>query len=88
MNFLRVWAPDANRLEALVRRHPRLPMKKEADGTRGWWSVTDPEIGSDVYYAFIIDGKEQFLPDPWTRFQPGGGTWTIARRGGCSVPLD
>jgi maltooligosyltrehalose trehalohydrolase len=67
MTRLRVWAPNAARLE-LALGDERRPMTRE-DG--GWWGGEWPDIGAGTDYAFSIDGGPP-LPDPRTRWQPHG----------------
>jgi maltooligosyltrehalose trehalohydrolase len=71
MNILRVWAPNANRVAALIAQR-RFEMGKEGGEARGWWRVSAPEVIGDIDYAFVIDNEEKPLPDPRTRFQPYG----------------
>ena len=71
MNILRVWAPNANRVAALIGQR-RFEMEKEGGEARGWWRVSAPEVIGDIDYAFVIDNEEKPLPDPRTRFQPYG----------------
>ncbi|MEP7177795.1 MAG: malto-oligosyltrehalose trehalohydrolase [Pseudonocardiales bacterium] len=60
-----VWAPDVNRVRALVAGE-RVDLVKGEDG---WWSGAHAPPGTD--YAFLLDGDEP-LPDPRSRWQPNG----------------
>jgi maltooligosyltrehalose trehalohydrolase len=71
MNALRVWAPNAKRVVALIAQR-RLEMEKEGAEARGWWHVSAPEILPGADYSFLVDDDEKPLPDPRTRFQPYG----------------
>jgi maltooligosyltrehalose trehalohydrolase len=71
MNIIRVWAPSANRVAALIARR-RFALEKEDGEARGWWRVSAPEVVAGTDYSFIIDNEEPLLPDPRTRFQPHG----------------
>jgi 1,4-alpha-glucan branching enzyme len=99
MNILRVWAPNANRVAALIAQR-RFEMGKEGGEARGWWRVSAPEVIGDIDYAFVIDNEEKPLPDPRTRFQPYGihgasrivdhgefkGPTSISPRRRCQMP--
>jgi maltooligosyltrehalose trehalohydrolase len=71
MNILRVWAPNAKRLAALIGQR-RLDMEKEGGEARGWWQVSATELAPGTDYAFFVDDDEKPRPDPRTRFQPYG----------------
>ncbi|HEX6128197.1 MAG TPA: malto-oligosyltrehalose trehalohydrolase [Candidatus Limnocylindria bacterium] len=66
MEPLRVWAPAAERVEAVVDG-ARLPMQGDSGG---WW-VLDRAVPTGVDYAFSLDGGEP-LPDPRSAWQPQG----------------
>ncbi len=70
MSVLRVWAPNARVVAALVGQR-RLAMEKEDAPARGWWRVDTPAAVAGCDYAFIID-DEKPLPDPRSRWQPQG----------------
>ncbi|MBV9119421.1 MAG: malto-oligosyltrehalose trehalohydrolase, partial [Chloroflexi bacterium] len=63
---LRVWAPRANKVEALLGSDAK-PMARQQDGT--WLTDIPGRAGSR--YQFRLDGG-QALPDPYSRFQPDG----------------
>jgi maltooligosyltrehalose trehalohydrolase len=71
MNIMRVWAPNAKRVAALIGQR-RLEMKQEGGEAHGWWHISAPEIVPGVDYAFFVDDDEKPIPDPRTRFQPHG----------------
>ncbi len=66
MSTLRVWAPLANRVNAVVD-DGSVPMAPDGDG--GWWSVEldVPSTG----YRFSVDGGPP-RPDPRSGYQPEG----------------
>ena len=63
-----VWAPLKKRVRALVdnREH------EMALDHGGWWRVDVPDAGAGAAYAFLLDDDETPLPDPRSRWQPGG----------------
>lgn len=65
-SFLKVWAPNAKRVEALLVDEDRMvDMTQQGE----WWSV---RVDADnVRYKFVLDGGEP-LPDPRSPFQPEG----------------
>ena len=66
-----VWAPDASRVAVAVERDSAthtLDLTAEEDGV---WSADDPEGAAGDLYMFCLDGGRP-LPDPASRFQPGG----------------
>lgn len=71
MSILRVWAPNAKRLVALIGQC-RLDMEKEGGDARGWWQVSAPELDPGADYAFLVGDDEKLTPDPRSRFQPHG----------------
>jgi maltooligosyltrehalose trehalohydrolase len=64
---LRVWAPDAERVEVVVAGR-RCEMER-TDG--GWWSASPPEARPGADYAFVVDGGDP-VPDPRSPWQPAG----------------
>ncbi|HEY2105562.1 MAG TPA: malto-oligosyltrehalose trehalohydrolase [Candidatus Binataceae bacterium] len=71
MNEIRVWAPNARRIEVQLQGQ-RLPMEKAGGEERGWWRLRGAQAMAGVDYAFIIDDDERPLPDPRSPWQPGG----------------
>ncbi|MBV8053675.1 MAG: malto-oligosyltrehalose trehalohydrolase [Deltaproteobacteria bacterium] len=71
MNILRVWAPNAKRVAALIGQR-RLDMEKQGGEANGWWQVRAHELVSGADYAFFVDNDEKPTPDPRSRFQPHG----------------
>ncbi|HEY7333022.1 MAG TPA: malto-oligosyltrehalose trehalohydrolase [Candidatus Limnocylindria bacterium] len=66
MSELRVWAPVAERVEAVVGTR-RLEMRSD-DG--GWWTL-GRSLPAGTDYAFSLDGGDP-LPDPRSPWQPEG----------------
>ncbi|HLW71059.1 MAG TPA: malto-oligosyltrehalose trehalohydrolase [Candidatus Binataceae bacterium] len=66
MSFLRVWAPEAAKLE-IEQLDRRLAMKRAEEG---WWTSVEP-VSFGVDYAFFIDGEGPW-PDPRSASQPSG----------------
>ncbi len=65
---LRVWAPAAQTVDALVGKgEQRVPMRAR-DG--GWWA-SDEAVPAGTDYRFSLDGGAP-LPDPRSRWQPAG----------------
>ncbi|WP_019558642.1 malto-oligosyltrehalose trehalohydrolase [Thioalkalivibrio sp. ALE12] len=67
MTTVRVWAPEANRVE-LECGDNRMPMDHRADG---WWSLYTEQLVHGSDYAFRVDGNGPF-PDPRSAWQPQG----------------
>jgi maltooligosyltrehalose trehalohydrolase len=63
---LRVWAPAAQTLDAIVDGR-RMPLAAEEGG---WWAL-DEELPPGTDYAFSLDGGDP-LPDPRSAWQPAG----------------
>jgi maltooligosyltrehalose trehalohydrolase len=68
MHVFKVWAPKATRADVKLGDHKYAL----AQTGGGWWEaeVESAEAGSD--YVFLLDGKDQPLPDPRSAFQPHG----------------
>jgi maltooligosyltrehalose trehalohydrolase len=68
MTTFEVWAPDHDRvrLRALDADHEMAPAE---DGT---WRVTLPDAGPGTDYTFLLGDDDTPLPDPRSRWQPGG----------------
>ena len=68
MYVFKVWAPKAQSVDVEVGD------VKYAfaviDG--GWWEVEVESAGAGTDYVFLLDGKDQPLPDPRSAFQPHG----------------
>lgn len=72
--MIRVWAPEAERVEiefgAPGEQPAREPMVR---GDGGWWRWEGDHTAYEVYdYAFVLDGEEPALPDPRSAWQPHG----------------
>jgi maltooligosyltrehalose trehalohydrolase len=63
---LRVWAPDVARL-TVEAGGTGTPLARD-DG--GWWA--GPELAPGTDYAFLLDGSDEPVPDPASRWQPYG----------------
>jgi maltooligosyltrehalose trehalohydrolase len=63
---LRVWAPDVGSIR--VRAAGR-DAALDAAGD-GWW--TGPDLAPGTDYAFLLDDKDEPVPDPASRWQPHG----------------
>jgi maltooligosyltrehalose trehalohydrolase len=63
---IRVWAPNAGSVEAVVEG-TTLPLTSEPDG---WW-VHAPGLPPGTDYAFLLDGAGPY-PDPRSAHQPHG----------------
>ncbi|OLL71142.1 Malto-oligosyltrehalose trehalohydrolase [Pseudonocardia sp. Ae168_Ps1] len=68
MTEFAVWAPDRNRVSVLVG-DDRIALDP-APG--GWWRTELPDHGHGTDYAFLLDDDPAPLPDPRSRWQPGG----------------
>jgi maltooligosyltrehalose trehalohydrolase len=66
VSALRVWAPNVSRLAVLV--DGRTTELEPAED--GWW--TGPELAAGTDYAFLLDGGDEPVPDPASRWQPAG----------------
>jgi maltooligosyltrehalose trehalohydrolase len=67
VSVLRVWAPDADRVEVEIAGARREMAR--LDG--GWWSAEPPDARPGADYAFVVDGGPP-LPDPRSHSQPTG----------------
>lgn len=61
-----VWAPEAEKVELLLKDQSPVPLQKDA---LGYWS-TSLEVEPGTLYKFVVEGKA--LPDPASRSQPEG----------------
>ncbi|WP_018686432.1 malto-oligosyltrehalose trehalohydrolase [Actinokineospora enzanensis] len=68
MESFTVWAPERARVRLVIdgTRH------EMARDDHGWWHAEVPGAGPGTDYAFLLDGDEQPLPDPRSRWQPDG----------------
>jgi malto-oligosyltrehalose trehalohydrolase len=68
VTVLRVWAPDASRvdLEAAAQQHAMTPA-----GAPGWWEASLADGPGDIDYTFRLGGGDP-LPDPRSPRQPFG----------------
>src|SRR5688500_10661531 len=66
---LRVWAPAASRVEVVFpERQAAEPLTAEGNG----YFRAEVEARALDLYQFRLDGREQLVPDPASRFQPQG----------------
>ncbi len=68
MHVFKVWAPRAKNVDVKVggQKYPLVP----TDG--GWWEGEVEGAGAGTDYVFLLDGKDQPVPDPRSAFQPQG----------------
>ena len=66
MDAIRVWAPHASSVDVRVDGIDT-PLASTGDG---WW--TGPALAPGTDYGFVLDGSDQQLPDPRSRWQPDG----------------
>jgi maltooligosyltrehalose trehalohydrolase len=63
---IRVWAPEVSTIK--LRADGRdTDLQPAGDG---WW--TGPALAPGTDYAFLLDGDDQPIPDPASRWQPAG----------------
>jgi len=67
VSALRVWAPEAERVEASIEG-VRRPLARAAGG---WWELR-PAPAPGTEYLFHVDGDETGRPDPRSAHQPHG----------------
>ncbi len=67
MGIIKVWAPDAERVEVKIQAG-RLGMNQSGNG---WWTVESPLAAHGADYVFMVDGEGP-LPDPRSLWQPQG----------------
>jgi maltooligosyltrehalose trehalohydrolase len=66
MTAIRVWAPSASGIRVRVEGADTAL----EDAGDGWWTGPDLVPGTD--YAFVLDDSDEPIPDPASRWQPGG----------------
>lgn len=69
INF-RVWAPDKSRVDLVIEQPEQAVISMT--GEAGFLSAAIADPGQRVLYRFRIDGRDDLLPDPASRFQPEG----------------
>jgi len=67
-SHVRVWAPNAARLQVIVNERDPQPLTAESDGYFSDAIVAEP---GDRYQLLINDDEKRY-PDPASRFQPEG----------------
>ena len=70
--YFRVWAPQAKRVELVIGADHSSAPKELKSEAHGYFSGFVPECAAGDLYRFRLDGGEQLLPDPASRFQPEG----------------
>lgn len=68
MTEFAVWAPELTSMHVLIAGIDRA-MDRDDDG---WWRAEVPDAGPGTDYAFLLEGGDQPLPDPRSRWQPAG----------------
>lgn len=71
--YFRVWAPQAARAEVVIAadHFSQAPVELERQA-EGYFSGFVRECEPGDLYSFRLDGREQLLPDPASRYQPEG----------------
>ena len=67
-----VWAPNARRVRVRLTSAGTHEHELEPRGDSGVFEGTVADIGAGVDYGFVLDDREQLLPDPVSRWQPEG----------------
>ena len=67
MTLFEVWAP-----EKTVRLRIDGPDRDMERDEHGWWRADVPTAGPGTDYAFVLSDRDTALPDPRSRWQPGG----------------
>ena len=72
--MIRVWAPEAERVEVELGAPGEKPTREPmVRGDGGWWRWEGDHAAYEVFdYAFVLDGEEPALPDPRSAWQPHG----------------
>jgi maltooligosyltrehalose trehalohydrolase len=70
--YFRVWAPQAKRVELLIGTDDSSQPGELQSEAQGYFSGFVPGCAAGDLYRFRLDGREQLLPDPASRFQPEG----------------
>src|SRR5690606_2474137 len=69
---LAVWAPAAERVEAILGTGAAARREPLVRHERGWWRLSAPlALPHGTRYAFALDGGQP-LPDPRSPWQPDG----------------
>jgi maltooligosyltrehalose trehalohydrolase len=67
MTVFEVWAPEKT-VRLLVDGQERAMER----GAGGWWRLDVPQAGPGSDYAYVLPDHDAPLPDPRSRWQPGG----------------
>jgi maltooligosyltrehalose trehalohydrolase len=70
--YFRVWAPQAKRVELLIGGDDFSQAEELKPEAHGYFSGFVPGCAAGDLYHFRLDGRDQLLPDPASRFQPEG----------------
>ena len=70
--YFRVWAPQAKRVDLLIDADDFSRAEELISEAHGYFSGFVPGCAAGDLYRFRLDGREQLLPDPASRFQPEG----------------
>ena len=69
----RVWSPGSNNIAAMMETAAGRKASVELENERnGYFSGLCPEASAGDLYRFCLNGREEWLPDPASRFQPEG----------------
>jgi len=66
----RIWAPGKSRVDLVIEQPERAVISMV--GEEGFFSAEIADPGQPVLYRFRIDGRDDLLSDPASRFQPEG----------------
>jgi maltooligosyltrehalose trehalohydrolase len=65
----RLWAPDRGTVSVVVEGDGEYPLERDSDG---YFSALIDVARPGTRYRFRLDGKDELLSDPASRFQPEG----------------
>ena len=68
----RLYAPAASAVEVVFGEGPSLRRRPLGALGGGWFEATLGDASAGTRYAFSLDGSETHVPDPASRYQPGG----------------
>src|SRR5712671_5523691 len=71
----RVWAPRCGRVEVVFETGNGAPAREGFELERdeqGYFSATAAAASAGMLYRYRLDGGDQLIPDPASRFQPQG----------------
>src|SRR6187551_3217902 len=70
--YFRVWAPHAKGVELFIGAEESSEPEELKPEGQGYFSGFISGCAAGDLYRFRLDGQEQLLPDPASRFQPDG----------------